>query len=167
MRATGIGRMNSCPRRGKARRPSRRKRKRILLLSIRFIISPSTSYGPKSGARRLGRLIRRKVAKLHRHLTFVRSMKVRWNTMCAELERAKLLRPAFDAYVDDLTKNLTGKHGRWRVRASESGKCRTRIGSSWTNSLRLSRFLNSVRSNSPRSRFPQLAKFSRCTSSWR
>jgi hypothetical protein len=39
------------------------------------------------------RLIRRKVNKKYRHLVFIRSMKVRWNTTLAELERAQLLQP--------------------------------------------------------------------------
>ncbi|KAF7346736.1 Reverse transcriptase-RNase H-integrase [Mycena sanguinolenta] len=54
-------------------------------------------------------LIRRKVEKTSRHLVFVRSMKVRWNTILAELERAKLLQPAFDAFVNEMPNGLTGK----------------------------------------------------------
>ncbi|KAJ7883890.1 hypothetical protein B0H14DRAFT_2564660 [Mycena olivaceomarginata] len=45
------------------------------------------------------RLILRKANKKYRHLVFIRSMKVRWNTTLAELERAQLLQPAFDAFV--------------------------------------------------------------------
>ncbi|KAF7348260.1 Reverse transcriptase-RNase H-integrase [Mycena sanguinolenta] len=55
------------------------------------------------------RLIRSKVQRESRHLVFVRSMKVRWNTTLAELERAQLLQPAFDAYVSELPNDLTGK----------------------------------------------------------
>ncbi|KAJ7117991.1 hypothetical protein C8R43DRAFT_901672 [Mycena crocata] len=36
-------------------------------------------------------------------------MKVRWNTTLAELKRAKMLQPAFDAIVDKLPDGLTGK----------------------------------------------------------
>ncbi|KAJ7035955.1 hypothetical protein C8F04DRAFT_499685 [Mycena alexandri] len=39
-------------------------------------------------------------------------MKVRWNTTLAELERAQLLQPALDSYVNDLPSGLTGKPRR-------------------------------------------------------
>ncbi|KAJ7708447.1 hypothetical protein B0H16DRAFT_1345051 [Mycena metata] len=39
-------------------------------------------------------------------------MKVRWNTTLAELERAQQLQSAFDAFVSDLPKGLTGKAKR-------------------------------------------------------
>ncbi|KAJ7869546.1 hypothetical protein B0H14DRAFT_3440541 [Mycena olivaceomarginata] len=55
------------------------------------------------------RLILRKANKKYRHLVFIRSMKVRWNTTLAELERAQLLQPAFDAFVSKLPNGLNGK----------------------------------------------------------
>ncbi|KAK6992323.1 hypothetical protein R3P38DRAFT_2417271, partial [Favolaschia claudopus] len=54
-------------------------------------------------------LICRKVKRQYRHLVFIRSMKVRWNTMHAELERAKLLQPAFNAFVTEMPDSLRGK----------------------------------------------------------
>ncbi|KAK6988651.1 reverse transcriptase-RNase H-integrase [Favolaschia claudopus] len=62
--------------------------------------------------------IRRKKARVlthklvdedYRHLVFVRSMVVRWNTIYAELNRARHLSPALDAFVADLARGLTGK----------------------------------------------------------
>jgi hypothetical protein len=70
------------------------------------------------------RLILRKANKKYRHLVFIRSMKVRWNTTLAELARAQLLQPvrgslfviiythssqAFDAFVSKLPNGLNGK----------------------------------------------------------
>ncbi|KAJ6491089.1 hypothetical protein C8R45DRAFT_928912 [Mycena sanguinolenta] len=53
------------------------------------------------------RLIRRKFERKSHHLVFIRSMKIRWNTILAELERAKLLQPF--AFVNEMPNSLTGK----------------------------------------------------------
>lgn len=42
--------------------------------------------------KRARKLIRRKVSKKHRHLVFIRGIRIRWNTTLAEMERARLLR---------------------------------------------------------------------------
>ncbi|CAK5282950.1 unnamed protein product [Mycena citricolor] len=55
------------------------------------------------------RFIRRKVQRKYRHLVFVRSMRVRWNTRLAELRRAYLLRAVFDYFVERMGDGFTGK----------------------------------------------------------
>ncbi|KAJ7733468.1 hypothetical protein B0H16DRAFT_1579534 [Mycena metata] len=54
-------------------------------------------------------LIHKLADKEYRHLVFVRSMVIRWNTMYAEMRRARQLAPALDAFVADMPRGLTGK----------------------------------------------------------
>ncbi|KAJ7910361.1 hypothetical protein B0H13DRAFT_2272566 [Mycena leptocephala] len=68
-------------------------------------------YALRSPIRRkkLRKFIRRKAEKQFRHLVLIRSMKIHWNTTFAELERARMLSPAFDAFVSGMTEGLFGQ----------------------------------------------------------
>ncbi|KAJ7910360.1 hypothetical protein B0H13DRAFT_2329481 [Mycena leptocephala] len=48
----------------------------------------------------------------YRHLVLIRSMKIRWNTTCAELERAGYLALAFNEFVAKMAHGLNGQARR-------------------------------------------------------
>ncbi|KAJ6628612.1 hypothetical protein B0H10DRAFT_2209517 [Mycena sp. CBHHK59/15] len=54
-------------------------------------------------------LIHKKCEKKYRHLVFVRSMVIRWNTMFVEMKHAHNLQPALDVFVSDMGRGLAGK----------------------------------------------------------
>ncbi|KAJ7764094.1 hypothetical protein DFH07DRAFT_770501 [Mycena maculata] len=56
-------------------------------------------------------LIRPKVSREDRHLVLIRSMKVRWNTTLAVLERAQVLHQAFDVFRAAERSYRKGKEG--------------------------------------------------------